>query len=454
MDEKTLWNSVLTELQLLLSGANYQTWFKGKTVILHQERGVIEIGCNSAYTKDWLEQRYHGQLKAILDRLTDTNNALIFSVSASLRNPPTKVTQNDSGEEALLFTNQSIDELYGKIEACGLNPKYTFESFVVGSSNQLAHAVAKAVAASPGKGYNPFFVYGGVGLGKTHLIQATGHEAVSKHQKLKVLYCTSENFTNNLIEAIQNRAMKEFRAKYRSLDVLIIDDIQFIAGRETTQEEFFHTFNELYAKGKQVILSSDRPPEAISKLEQRLKSRFEGGMIADIQPPDTDLREAILLSKIKRQNISIPAEVVHYLAQNASSSVRDLEGSLIRLVAQAKIGNNSLSLELAKSFFDKRSQGLVKARPKDVLEIICNYFDLRHTDLKSANRLAKFVFPRQIAMYLLRKDLGLQYALIAEVLNKKDHTTVIHGVEKITGVVEKSEKVRGLVEDIRSKLYN
>jgi chromosomal replication initiator protein len=455
MENKTLWNSVLTELQLSLSNANFQTWFKGKTEIVRYENGLIEIGCNSSYTKDWLEQRYHGQLKAILDRITETNNTLYFSVSKNIREE-VKASKKVLQPTTTLFDSHDLDKIYEKIEASGLNPNYTFGNYIVGSSNQLAYAVGKAIAESPAKGYNPFFVYGGVGLGKTHLMQAVGHEAVTKNPKIKVLYCTSESFTNGMIEAIQNRRTGEFRAKYRNVDILIIDDIQFIAGRESTQEEFFHTFNELYAKGKQIILSSDRPPEAIAKLEERLRSRFEGGMIADIQPPDTDMREAILISKVKRLNLNIPKEVISYLAKMVSSSVRDLEGALVRLVTQAKINNSNLSLELAKSFIEQRKSRNLngKINPKEVLEKVCSYFNLKQSDIKGTSRLAKIVLPRQITMYLLRKELGMQLEAIAEFLGGRDHTTVMHGVEKINKTVEKDGKLRGLVEDIRAKLYS
>lgn len=459
MDKKSLWTAVLTELQLNLSNANFQTWFKGKTEVISWDNAQIEIGCNSAYTRDWLEQRYHGQLKAILDRLTEAKNTLIFSVSKDLTDAASSKTAKKSDETtSSLFTDplQSDSDLLVKVNQANLNPSYTFENFIVGSSNQLAFAVAQAIAENPSKAYNPFFVYGGVGLGKTHLMHSIGEKAIKTHPKLKVLYCTSESFTNEMIEAIQNRRTKELRSKYRGVDILIIDDIQFIAGRETTQEEFFHTFNDLYAKGKQIILSSDRPPSDIAKLEERLRSRFEGGMIADIQQPDVDMREAILLSKIRRQNLDIPQEVVHFLAQTVSSSVRDLEGTLLRIITQAKINESSVSLELAKSFIaqkQNRSAG-VKASPKEVLDLVCNYFNIRHADIKGTNRTAKFVLPRQLAMYLLRKDLGLQFENIADLIGKKDHTTVMYGVDKIDKTVEKSEKIRGLVEDIRSKLYS
>ena len=456
MDKNELWKSVLTELQLSISAANFQTWFKGKTEIAELSENLIVIGCSSAYVKDWLEQRYLGQLKAVLDRVTSLPNSLTFVVSGNLREAAPKLAKKLSPETESLFENLETERLSEKIYKANLNPNYTFQNFVVGGSNQLAHSVAQAVAASPSDSYNPFLVYGGVGLGKTHLLQAVGHELIRHTPRTKVYYASSETFTNGLMEAIQQRRTKEFREKFRSVDVLIVDDIQFIAGRESTQEEFFHTFNDLFAKGKQIILSSDREPAQIAKLEDRLKSRFVGGMIADIQPPDTDMRQAILLSKIKRQNLEIPAEVVNYLASSISTNVRDLEGSLLRLVTQAKFNNSDLSLELAKSFIDQRSSRNLAAKvaPKEVIDTVCTYFNLRHTDLKGNSRLAKFVLPRQIAMYLLRNDLGIQYQNIAQELGKADHSTIMHGVEKIEGTVEKSDKIRGLVADIRAKLYS
>lgn len=456
MDKKDLWESVLTELQLSISAANFQTWFKGKTEISEIKENIIVVGCSSSYVRDWLEQRYQGQLKSILDRLTETSNSLTFVVSPNLHEEFPKVAKKQGDNAEPLFSNETFEKLAEKSTKANLNPNYTFETFIVGGSNQLAYSVAQAIAQAPGNSYNPFFVYGGVGLGKTHLIHAVGHELLTKNQRVKVFYCSSETFTNYLMEAIQQRRTKEFRERFRSVDVLIVDDIQFIAGRESTQEEFFHTFNDLFGKGKQIILSSDREPSQIAKLEDRLKSRFEGGMIADIQPPDTDMREAILISKMKRQNLDIPEEVIRYLASSISTNVRDLEGSLLRLVTQTKINNSALSLEIAKSFIDKRSnRGLaVKVAPKEVIDTVCNYFNLRHTDLKGNSRLAKYVLPRQITMYLLRTDLGIQYENIAKELGGRDHSTIMHGVEKIGNTVEKSDKIRGLVADIRAKLYN
>ncbi len=456
MDKKDLWKSVLTELQLSISAANFQTWFKGKTEVVEMNETLVVIGCSTTYVKDWLEQRYLGQLKAILDRLTEENNSLTFVVSSSLKEEPAKVVKKEAEATDTLFGSADFDRLSEKISRANLNPGYKFENFIVGGSNQLAFAVCQAIAENPSNSYNPFFVYGGVGLGKTHLIQAVGHEIIRRSSGSKVYYSSSETFTNNLMEAIQQRKTKELREKFRSVDVLIIDDIQFIAGRESTQEEFFHTFNDLFGKGKQIILSSDREPSQIAKLEDRLRSRFSGGMIADIQPPDADMRQAILISKIRRQNLEIPEEVVRYLANSISTNVRDLEGSLLRLVTQARVNNSELSLELAKSFIDqRRGRNLAaKVAPKEVIDTVCNYFNLRQTDLRGTSRVAKVVLPRQITMYLLRTDLGIQYENIARELGGRDHSTVMHGVEKIETNVEKSDKIRGLVADIRAKLYS
>ncbi len=457
MDKKELWDSALAELQLTISSANFQTWFRGKTMITDIEGSLVTIGCSSPYVRDWLEQRYLGQIKGILDRLLEKNVSLTFVVSQALAgsNGKSSTAKKPEVSEALFAEDQAA-KLSEKLSSARLNPSYTFTNFVVGGSNQLAHAVAVAASENPATAYNPIFFYGGVGLGKTHLMQAVGHEVLKNNARAKILYCTSEDFTNDLMEAIQTRQTKSFRAKYRAVDVLLLDDIQFIAGRESTQEEFFHTFNALYSSHKQIIMTSDRQPSDISKLEDRLKSRFAGGMIADIQPPDTDMREAILNSKIKRLNIDIPTEVVHYLASSVSSNVRELEGSITRLAASAKVNQTDLSLELAKSFIDDRKNRSLAAKvePKEVMEKVCDYFNVRQTDIKGTSRVAKFVLPRQITMYLLRIDLGIQYESIAEFLGGRDHSTVMHGVEKIGKNVEESDRFRGLVADIRSRLYN
>ncbi|HSX58437.1 MAG TPA: chromosomal replication initiator protein DnaA [Candidatus Saccharimonadales bacterium] len=457
MDKKELWNSVLAELQLTISSANFQTWFRGKTEIVELQVPLVVVGCSSPYVRDWLEQRYLGQIKGVVDRLIDQSTSITFVVSPSLNVPATKTTSSKTAEETeTLFVKEDLGKLSEKLTTAKLSPGYTFSNFVVGGSNQLAYAVATAAAEDPGKAYNPILFYGGVGLGKTHLMQSVGNEVARKNSKAKILYATSEDFTNDLMEAIQTKRTRDFRDKYRSLDVLLLDDVQFIAGRESTQEEFFHTFNALYSSHKQIILTSDREPSEIAKLESRLRSRFSGGMIADIQPPDTDMREAILESKIKRLNIDIPSEVVHYLAGSVGTNVRELEGSLTHLATVAKVRQTDLSLELAKSFVDQRKSRALASRvePKEVLEIVSDYFNVKQSEIKGSSRVAKIVLPRQITMYLLRTDLGIQYENIAQYLGGRDHSTVMHGVEKIGKSVESSDKFRGLVADIRAKLYN
>lgn len=462
MENNQLWDQILNQLGVSLSKANYQTWFKSKTALLSYQDNTVTIGCNSTFTKDWLENRYYSQIKKIIDQITGVDNSLVFSVTTitppERKEPKVEVTTplfTPETRETPSPSQPTYQEVFTKTSAANLNPSYNFESFVVGNNNRLAHAVAQAISANPAKAYNPFVIYGGVGVGKTHLMHAIGTEII-RNFNYKVLYCTSEAFTNEMIESIQGKRNASFRNKYRGVDVLLIDDIQFIAGRETTQEEFFHTFNELHSKGKQIIMTSDRPPKDIAKLEMRLRSRFEGGMIADIQAPDIDMRQAILLSKCQAQNIVLPPEVITYLATNVTSSIRDLEGALIRVFTQAHITGQPLTLDLAKSVIGHQETVLSKPKtvnPQKVIEVICNYFAVKPTDLKSTSRQAALVFPRQVTMYLLRTEFGLQLARIATLLERSDHTTVIHGVNKIKKNVENDSSLRDLIEDIRTQLW-
>lgn len=457
MDVKKIWALVLEELKVNVSDATYKTWLKGKTLLLKYEDGIAQIGCSNSATKDWLEGRYYAQIKKSLDKVTQVDNALLFSITNLL---PVEKKIANSTQTSTLFADEPLalkkqtEVVTAKAVSSNLNPNYTFSNFVVGNNNRLAYAVAQAISANPAKAYNPFFIYGGVGVGKTHLMQAVGHD-VNRNFNFKVLYCTSEAFTNEMIEAIQEKRNSSFRNKYRGVDVLLIDDIQFIAGRETTQEEFFHTFNELHGKGKQIIMTSDRPPKDIAKLEDRLRSRFEGGMIADIQAPDIDMRQAILLSKCRQQNIVLPPEVINYLATNVTSSIRDLEGSLTRLATQAQITHQPISLELAQKVVGVNQLAPTPgylANPKKVIDVVCAYFSVKPAELKSPSRQAQLVLPRQLTMYLLRTDYKLQLTRVAEILNRKDHTTIIHGVDKIKKGVDNSTEIRGLVADIRSRL--
>lgn len=448
---------MLGQLKLSISSANFQTWFEGKTKIISIRDNVIEVGCNSVFTRDRIEQRHYQLIKGLLDQLTGKENQLIFTISPQVESRKQTKSSLESEETQSLFAPKPAQEVSAnQITSAHLNPNFSFSTLVVGNNNQLAYAVATAVVNNPASAYNPYFIYGGVGVGKTHLMQAIGIEILRKHTGKKVLYCTSETFTNEMIEAIRNKGTNSFRAKFRGVDVLLIDDIQFIAGRETTQEEFFHTFNDLHGSGKQIVMTSDRPPKDISKLEERLRSRFEGGMIADIQIPDVDMREAILKSKSAAQNLVVPDEVIRYLAENIVSSVRDLEGSLIRVITAAQITHQNLNVDFAKTIISGASIILSKKNnvtPKSLIKTVCNYFEIKEKDLLGKGRSSHLVVPRQIAMYMLREEMGLKLLKVAEELGKKDHTTIMHGVEKVKKEAENSTELRGQLADIKDLLY-
>ena len=335
-----------------------------------------------------------------------------------------------------------------------LNPKYKFDSFVIGNSNRFAHAACLAVAEAPAKAYNPLFIYGGVGLGKTHLMHAIGHYILQNNPKAKVVYVSSEKFTNELINSIKDDKNEEFRTKYRNVDVLLIDDVQFIGGKERTQEEFFHTFNTLHENNKQIILSSDRPPKEIPTLEDRLRSRFEWGLIADIQPPDFETRIAILKKKADVENLNIPNEVMVYIATKIKSNIRELEGALIRIVAFSSLTNKEISVDLASEALkdiisNKQSRQVTIELIQD---IVANYYNLRIEDFKSARRTRNIAYPRQIAMYLCRKLTDMSLPKIGEEFGGRDHTTVIHAYEKISAGLKKDESLKNAIGDITKKI--
>ena len=337
----------------------------------------------------------------------------------------------------------------------GLNPKYTFDSFVVGSSNRFAHAASMAVSDSPAKAYNPLFIYGGVGLGKTHLMHAIGQRVSQKHPKTKILYMSSEEFTNQLIGAIQNRSTTDFRKKYRSVDVLLIDDIHFIAGKESTQEEFFHTFNALYDAHKQIVVSSDRPPKEIQALEERLVSRFEWGLVTDIQPPDFETRSAILRKKLERESLTLPEDVLSFLAEKIKTNIRELEGALIRVVAYGKLIGREVTLELVKEVLkDMISEGEKKITVDLIQKKVCEYFDITPSDMRAKKRSKTVAYPRQVAMYLTRRLTDYSLPEIGEHFGGRNHSTVIHACEKIENELKVksglAQLVDGLVKNIRS----
>jgi len=346
-------------------------------------------------------------------------------------------------------------EVQAAIAQARLRPDFTFDNFAVSSTNQMAHAAAQAVADSLGKAYNPLFLYGGVGVGKTHLMQAIAYQVLQKRPKTKVIYCTSEEFTNDIINAIRRKNTEDFKKQYRSAKLLMVDDIQFIAGKETAQEEFFHTFNSLWRLGRQIVLTSDRSPEEIKKLEDRLRSRFEGGLIIDIQNPNFELRTAILQIKAQQAGVSLPMDVAQIIASNVTST-RKLEGLLTRLISESKTQQIPINPQLAQNLLgtdlelDPKKKNI---QPKIIKKAILNYYQVRATDLDSSKRHKTIVVPRQILMYLLRNDLKLPYANIGQFLGGRDHTTIMHGVEKITRLLPEDEDIRVDIDRIRKELY-
>jgi len=457
MDRKKIWQTVLGNLKISLSSASFNTWFPHTFIInikpIDQTRQIIEIGCSNPFTRNNIENRYYGLIKDALDQVTGLKNDLVFIIKQGEKPHFAKATL---GEEPLFET--PIEEKpagFEAIEKAGLRPDFTFENFAVSSTNQMAHAAAIAVSKALGKAYNPLFLYGGVGVGKTHLMQAVAHEVLQKNPRLKVICCTGEEFTNEIVNAIRKKTTQEFKQKFRTTKLLMVDDIQFIAGKDRAQEEFFHTFNSVWRVGGQIILTSDRRPEEISKLEDRLRSRFEGGLNIDIQPPDFELRTAILLIKAQQRKFNLPMDIAQLIAGNITST-RKLEGFLTRLMTEAITRKEPLTVELVSAIIGKSngmviSQRLVK--PKEVISAVANHFEIKISDLTGERRLKTIAGPRQILMYLLRTELKIQLMEIGRLLGGRDHSTIIHGVEKITHNLPTSEQLRVDIAGIKQRLY-
>lgn len=440
MDWEKIWRTALGELELNISKANFTTWLKGTFIYDYQpQNGLIIIAAPSSFHQEWLEQKYHKDILQTLKKLLPEIKELKYKV-ASKEQPLTKQEETlkpipDRGK-GNLFIN------------------YTFDRFIVGNANRLAYATALAVAKEPGIKYNPLFIYGGVGLGKTHLMQAIGNEISKKNKGHRIVYASCENFTNEFINAIQNKKTEIFKKKYRQPDVLLIDDIQFLAGKESTQEEFFHTFNALYQENRQVVLTSDRPPQALSEVANRLISRFAGGMVADIKPPDLETRNAILKSRCKEKNIVLDEKIINYIASQIQSNIRELEGALNKIIIQSELYNCEPTLEL----IERMIEDLIKTKTKlltsqKILKVVGDYFSLELSNLLGKSRQKEIVYPRQIVMYLLRKELDFSFPKIGKELSGKDHTTIIHGVGKIEKEIKYNENIQKDLELIKNKLY-
>ncbi len=444
-----LWNKILETIKEELSPQAYNSWFSQTKVVKFGENELI-ISAPGDFCKDWLEKHYTGFIKNILKRTlnSDDNLKIEFRAVDQKFSAPARSTLN-------LKKKTKKAEPFLKDNKLVLTPKYTFDSFVVGNGNRFAHAACLAVAQSPSKSYNPLFVYGGVGLGKTHLIQAIGRYITRQNSKIKVLYISSEKFTNEMINSIRDDRTVAFRDKYRSVDVLLIDDIQFLAGKERTQEEFFHTFNTLYDSNKQIVITSDRPPKDIPTLENRLISRFEWGLITDIQPPDLETRIAILRKKAQAENLSVPTEVIDFIAEKIPSNIRQLEGALTKLVAFSSFTKKELSVSLAQDILkDIIPLENKKISIGQIQKAVTDYYTIKVNSLLSKKRTKDIVLARQVAIYLSRELTDLSLTSIGEAFGRRDHTTIIHSYTKIKNKIEKDKSFKGIIKNLILSIKN
>lgn len=451
MDTKRLWKTVLDEVELMVTKPTFGTFF-ARTQLLSLDNAVATVGCNTNVAVQMMETRYYALIKNLLDKHTKENLSIVFTIS------PFKSEPNTS--PGPLFTPTAEwkpKESEAFIKTAKLREDFTFETFAVSSTNHMAYAAATAVADTPGTSYNPLFFYGGVGVGKTHLMQAIGNSIVAKRPGTKVIYCMGEEFTNEIIDAIQTKTTKRFKDKYRTARVLLIDDVQFLEGKLKVQEEFFHTFNAIQREGGQIVLTSDRPPHEIDRLEERLQSRFEGGLLVDVQNPDFELRCAILRIKAQQKGIELPMPIATILAAN-SESVRKLEGFLTRLLSEAHFKKIPISEELArlvvgKPLGEEQINQKKQVTPAQVTELITKRFGITITQLKSPKRSRPLARPRQVLMYLLRTELNLPLEEVGLWVGGRDHTTVLHAVDTITALLSTSELLREDVSWIKKELF-
>jgi len=477
MSHDDLWKAVLGEIELSISQAQFNTWFKN-TSIFSFENGNVIISVPNAFAKEWLENKY----KLILLRIFSKHEPLVHEVTCqvtpqnknqisqfrpidSIKTPFhsefTVTAQHNTSFSKEYIDSSKISTTYQHLEntsffKTNINPRYTFETFIIGSNNELARAACQAVANNLGTVYNPLFLYGPVGLGKTHLLQSIGNYVLKNYPEKKVLYTTTENFTHELINSIKNKEMDSFKALYQSIDLLIIDDVQFLSGKEKTQYEFFNIFNTLYQSNKQIVISSDRPPKAIATLEDRLRSRFEGGMIADINRPDFETRMAILTSKAGQKNFYLSEEVAQYITENITDNVRELEGALNRIIAISEFQNERIiTLDSVKKILNEliesgKKKGITL---EHILQTICLHYNITAEDLCRKGRKKEVSHPRQIAMFLMRNELQAPYTGIGNKFGGRDHTTALHAYEKIKKALEKNQLIKEEIDVLRQKLY-
>lgn len=453
MQNHALWQSVLGEIEISVSRATYVTWFKN-TELVESSDDSITIAVPNIFAKRQFEVKFDKQIKEVLQKNGISPAFVNYTVKTTSKRPVvTRETSVSNEQMTSISTATSPASIMPSTSSNGLNPRYRFSNFIVGSSNDLAYTACQAIAAHPGEKYNPLFLYGGVGLGKTHLMQAVGNEIIEKNPKAKILYINTETFVKEFIEMIRFKKAG-FSDKYRNVDVLIVDDMQFIAGKEKVQEEFFHTFNVLHQANKQIIISSDKPPKSIPTLSERLRSRFEWGMAIDIQMPDFETRCAIVDAKASQSGVTLERETIEYLANNIKTNIRELEGSLNQLLAYAEMRGVAPDISTAEGLIGN----IRHSRPrhittKQIIDKTAKHFQISIEEICSSKRDKHIVTPRQIAMYLIRSELHLSFPKIAQELGRKDHTTAIHSVEKIEKAIKLDYLIREQVADIREKLY-
>lgn len=465
MNNAELWQAALGEIELSISKANFSTWFKN-TSIVSNENGKVVIGVPNGFAKEWLENKYNTYIFKALKNFQDEVREISCMICSNDQLPRQDAKKIDSivsvqqevkAEAAsnMGFAQRAVQSQCTTPQEKNINPKYTFENFIVGENNELARAACYAVSQNLGRIYNPLFIYGGVGLGKTHLLQSIGNEVLAKDPSRKIKYITSERFANELIDSIRNQTVNDFKAAYQAIDLLIIDDVQFLAGKEKTQNEFFHIFNALYQINKQIVISSDRPPKAIATLEERLRSRFEGGMIADIGKPDLETRIAILKSKSTERNCFMDDETIRYIAENIKNNIRELEGALNRIVAACDFNKKVPTLKFVQQALSEIiSSGKRKGvQPQNVITIISQYFNIPTKELIDKGRKKEIAYARHVAMYLMRSELNVSYPSIGNQFGGRDHTTALHAFEKITKDLENDEKVKEDVAILKDRLY-
>ena len=471
LDEKETWQAILGELEVVFSKANYSTWFQG-TFIMEIMPHEITVGVPNNFAKEWLENKYYPQVFDALKKIHPDLELVKYKVSVMIQDPlidmaadQTKiikpVTPTINLPEKPSAQSPSPDRVQSSERSLGgaqttfsLNPRYTFDSYIIGNSNRLAAATAQAVAQKPGIAYNPLFIYGGVGLGKTHLVQAIGNDILSKNPKKKIVYVSCEKFTNDFIASISNKKTNEFKKIYRDADVLMVDDIQFMAGKEGTQEEFFHTFNALHQANRQIVITSDSVPKAIPQLTERLSSRFGMGMVADIQAPNLEMRQAILKNKCAEKECDLDDESINYIATNIESNIRELEGAINRILTFSQMRGVVPSLEIViQALVETVANKNKNISAEKMLQLCADFFQITMNDLLSAKRNKELVRPRHIVMYLMRHEMNLSYPIISRHLNKKDHTTIIYGVEKIEKEVARDTELHKELMSLKEKLH-